>query len=171
MKRLAMLLGILSLFLFLAGGQAQEPLPSWVSITPAQDCSQGCWRIVDAYYIGEEGSGGRHHLFGRTQDAQGNYIVAPFTLAWSDGDAQANTKLPPDWGDHALFGCFSPNEGEVGGYRAWAGDWESNADTIKGLGLPYCLHVSYYVTWKWQPANTTPTPTPAYRLRLPIILR
>ncbi len=154
---------------------AREPLPEWVSIQPAQDCSQGCWRIADAYYLPQEESNGLHHLFGRSQDIGGAYIVAPMTLAWSDGSATANTKLPPDWGDHALWDCFFPDQGEIGGYSGWIGE-RANSDVISGMGLPYCHHVTYWVTWRWNPGGEIPTPTPTigtlpYSVHLPLIRR
>lgn len=175
MKRLAMLLGILLLFLFLAGGYAQEPFPEWVSVVPAQDCGAGCW-VLDrerSEYWNEEESHGLHHAFAIALDQYGNQIAGlPFTVAYPTGADTVLTKPAPDWADIALYASFNPNEGEVGPYWAYMGTGGGdNSEHVRGLGLPLNAHVSYRLVWKWQPANTTPTPTPAYRLRLPIILR
>jgi hypothetical protein len=151
----------------------RSPLPPWVTLSPAADCSGGCWRIVDAEYWTEEESQGLHHVFARALDAQGNQLAGvPFTVAWPDGSVTIPTKPAPDWTDAALWDCFFPDRNEVGAYRGWMGG-EARSDTISGMGLPYCAHVSYVVTWQWSaggPAVTpTITPTPAHRLYLPII--
>jgi hypothetical protein len=140
---------------------AASPLPPWVSITTATNCTHGCWKIVDAVYWNEGESNGLHHLFARTLDSHGNQIVQPFTVAWADGSTTAQTKPPPDYGDIPLWDCHFPDQGETGAYRGFAGIWEANSDTIHGLGLPYCQHVSFVVTWQWVESGSTPTPTPA----------
>lgn len=192
-RLVALLLTTAVLLLLLAQTvHSQSPFPVYwdsrldalnITYHPATDCSAGCWRLVSAEYLDEGQSAGLHHAFARTLDAAGNQIVDRFTVGWSEGSVTVETKPPPDWGDVALWDCYFPNQGEAGGYRAWAGIWEANSDTVEGLGLPYCWHVSYRLTWQWVENNgggtatptatptlaPTATPTPAYRLGLPII--
>lgn len=175
MKRLALLFAAAAFLLFVYAVRSQSPLPEWVSITPAQDCSAGCWRLASAEYLDEGQSGGLHHIFAKTLDAGGNQIVDRFTVAWADGSVTVATKPPPDWGDVALFDCFFPDQNEIGGYETWAGIWRANSDVVSGLGLPYCQHVSYKLTWRWSNGGETPTPTPtpqwAHKLYLPTIAK
>lgn len=183
MKRLALLFAAAVFLLFVYAVRSQSPLPPWVSIAPAQDCSAGCWRVVSAEYLDPVQSQGLHHLFAKTLDVQGNQIVGRMNIAWDGGSTWAQTKPPPDYGDLPLFACFSPSEGQVGGYRGYAGEWEANSDVVTGMGLPECQHVSYRVIWIWDngggtatptPLPTpspTPTPTPAFRLWLPMVGR
>lgn len=131
-----------------------------VTYHPATTCTPGCWRLVSAEYLDEQQSQGLHHVFARTLDAAGNQIVDKFTVGWADGSVTVNTKAPPDYGDIALWDCYAPNEGEHGGYRAWGGVWESTSDSIVGLGLPYCAHVSFKLTWRWSAGGDVPTTTP-----------
>jgi hypothetical protein len=167
----------------------RSPLPPWVTLSPAADCSAGCWRIVAAEYWGEEESAGLHHAFARALDAQGNQQAGQLlTVAWPDGSVTVPTKPEPDWTDVSLWDCFFPDRNEVGAYRGWMGN-KAQSDVIRGMGLPYCAHVSYVITWQWTPngatatATTAPTvtrtatpsvvptitPTPSHWLYLPIV--
>ncbi len=139
---------------------ARDPMPAWVEITPAADCSQGCWRLVSADYWDVEQSAGLHHVFARALDAGGSQLEnIPLTVAWADGSVTIPTKAAPDWTDAALWDCFNPDRGEVGGYSAWVGD-RAQSDTISGMGLPVCLHVSYALHWQWNNGGEIPTPSP-----------
>jgi hypothetical protein len=153
-----------------------------ITYHPAGDCSQGCWKLVRAEYLDEGQSAGLHHVFAKTLNPAGHQIIDRFTVAWADGSVTVDTKAPPDWGDVALWDCYFPDQGEPGGYRAYAGLWESQSDSVRGLGLPYCWHVSFRLTWQWIPAgNPTPTPAPTatptptpppplpFRLGLPLV--
>jgi hypothetical protein len=188
MKRIALFFAAAAFFLLVLAARSQSPYPvEWdprldalnVTYHPATDCSAGCWRLVSAEYLDEGQSAGLHHVFAKTLDAAGNQIVDRFTVAWADGSVTVDTKPPPDWGDQALWDCYFPDQGEAGGYRAWAGIWEANSDVVAGMGLPYCLHTSLWLTWRWVPDSEAPTPTPPptatptprYRLGLPIIHR
>lgn len=177
MKPLALAALVFACLLFAV--RAQSPLPPWVSVVAAQDCSAGCWRVVSVEYLDEVQSAGLHHLFARTLDVQGNQIVGKMNIAWDGGSTWAQTKPPPDFGDIPLWACFRANEGEVGGYKGFAGEWEANSDVVRGMGLPYCAHVSYRITWRWDNGGVTPTPTDTatptaewgHRLYVPIIRR
>ncbi len=132
-----------------------------ITYTPAPNCAPGCWRLVSAEYLDEGQSQGLHHVFARTLDVAGNQIVDRFTVGWADGAVTVDTKAPPDYGDIALWDCYAPNEGERGGYRAWGGTWEAQSDTVEGLGLPYCAHVSFRLVWQWVNGGSAPTATPS----------
>jgi len=182
--RIAILLFILSAFLLLWGCSvdpgpvhSQSPLPEWVTITEAQDCSAGCW-VVDlerSEYWDIEESQGLHHAFAIALDPHGNQIAGlPFTVAYPTGSDTVLTKPAPDWADIALYADFDPNQGEAGPYWAYMGTGGGdNSEHVTGLGLPLNLHVSYRLVFVWQDGGGTATPTPdlRYKLGLPIISR
>lgn len=150
-------------------GSAARP-PVWdprldeynVTYHPAANCSQGCWELTRAEFLDEGQSGGLHHVFAKSLTADGQQVGGtPWRVAWADGMDEAETKPPPDWGDLALWDCYFPDQGEAGGYRAWMGATESQSDVVRGMGLPYCIHTSFRLTWQWNPGGpATPVPTP-----------
>lgn len=133
-----------------------------VTYHPAADCSNGCWQLLRAEYLDEGQSGGLHHVFAKSLDVSGQHVGGtPWRVAWMDGMDQSVTKPPPDWGDLALWDCYFPDQGEAGGYRAYMGTTESRSDVVRGMGLPYCIHTSFRLTWQWNPGiPPTPTATP-----------
>jgi len=159
--------------LYAMPGSAARP-PLWdprldelnVTYHPATNCSQGCWQLLRAEYLDEGQSGGLHHVFAKSLSATGEHIGGTlWQVAWPDGMDEATTKPPPDWGDLALWDCYFPDQGEAGGYRSWMGATESQSDVVRGMGLPYCIHVSFRLTWQWNPggpptSTATPTVTP-----------
>lgn len=171
MKRLALSFALLAFLLLLAASRAQSPLPHWVTITPAQDCSAGCW-VVDlerSEYWGDSESGGLHHVFAIALDEQGNQIAGlPVTVAYPMGADTVLTKPAPDWADIALWADFDPNQGESGPYWAYMGrGGGNNSEHVRGLGLPLNLHVSYRLAWRWQ-SGEIPT---GHRVALPLVWR
>jgi hypothetical protein len=181
------------------GGGSHARPPIWdprlddlnVSYHPAADCSEGCWRLVRAEYLDKGQSGGLHHIFAKSLDANGQQIGGTtWGVGWPDGADISTTKPPPDWGDLAMWDCYFPDQGQVGGYRAWMGATENRSDIVRGMALPYCHHVVFRLTWQWDegthltlfpivfsgqtaapvpsatlPPNTTATPT---RTRTPV---
>lgn len=150
--------------------QSKTVLPPWVTRHPVTDCSQGCWRIESIDYRDASTSGNLHHIFAKAKNANGQYIVTTWQVDTATQTYTLQTKPPPDWGDFPMFECFSPSEGEVGGYSVWMGTDRDKSEWLSGLGLPECQHETVYVTWRRDNGGTaTPTPTPAHRLWLPII--
>ncbi len=155
-------------------GSAARP-PVWdprlddynVTYHPAADCSQGCWELARAEFLDEGQSGGLHHVFAKSLSADGQHLGGtPWRVAWAGGMDLSTTKPPPDWGDLALWDCYFPDQGEAGGYRAWMGTTESRSDVVRGMGLPYCIHTSFRLTWQWNPGGPpTPTIPPTATLR------
>jgi hypothetical protein len=146
---------------------ADPPPPELgVTVQPAQTCTAGCWRLESIDYRDENASGGLHHAFAILRDEQGRHLEGrPWTVAWfPNGNVTVHTKPAPEWSDIALWACYAPLEGERGPYIAYAGtDWQAS-DVVWGLGLPYCHHVSFYITWRWEPGGEPLPP----RLYLPI---
>lgn len=137
-----------------------------VVLEPALDCSGGCWRIVDAYYLDEQESGGLHHLFIKLLDEHGNQVGGlPWRVTYPDGNIRILSKPAPDWADFALYDCFNP-ETERGGYTAFASDDPARSDWISGMGLVSCHHVSFGLTWQWSPGFSLPI-----KAWLPIAIR
>ena len=142
--------------------------PLNVTLTLASDCSLGCWRLVSARFEDHIESGGLHHVWAIVQDDLGNQMAGQeWQVAWPGGRAGMFSKPFPEWSDFAMFGpggCYNPDNGP-GPYSAFVvtnGTTDaSRSDVVHGLGLPQCQHVSYRLTWRWQPrAWATPTPEP-----------
>lgn len=137
-----------------------------VSLVPAADCSGGCWRLVEAYYLDPDESAGLHHVFGKALDAEGAQLAGvPLVVAWAEGSTSVPTKPAPDLTDIALWDCYFPEQGP-GGYRAYVGGDERNSDVVAGMGLPSCYHVSFRLVWQWQDAPPAPLPHSVY---LPLV--
>jgi hypothetical protein len=167
--------------------QAMAPLPThvvtdppWITRTNAENCFEGCWRIESVVFEDEDEGGGNHNVYVHMRNQDGLWLAGqPFHVAYPDGDDRALTKAPPDVGDIAIWACFSPGEGEVGPYWVYAGDDPTRSDILWGVGLPECIHVNYWVTFRYEeqvpmPPTPTPTPTPCVecrRLYLPIIVQ
>lgn len=176
MKRIALLFAAAAFLLFIYAVRSQSPMPSWVTIQPAADCSAGCW-VLDlerSEYWDESESNGLHHAFAIALDQHGNQIAGlPFTVAYPTGADTVLTKPAPDWADIPLWASFDPNQGEVGPYWAYMGTGGGdNSEHVTGLGLPLNAHVSYRLAFEWtNGGGGTATPTPAHRLWLPLVRR
>lgn len=149
------------IFVTPGSGSAERP-PTWdprldalnVTYHPVADCTDGCWRLISAEYLDKGQSGGLHHIFARSIDANGQQVGGtPWGVGWPDGADLAVTKPPPDWGDLAMWDCYFPDQGQAGGYRAWMGGTESRSDVVRGMALPYCHHVVFRLTWQWDTGN------------------
>jgi hypothetical protein len=179
MKKYLLLLALVSLMFGITVWQAQgqatassetrSPTLDWdsrldglnVTYQPAADCSAGCWRLESAQYEDESESGGNHNIYGRMRDENGTLLVnATWYVAWPDGTSPPiYTKPEPDWSDFPINACYYPDQGQAGGYRAYAGNNETQSDKVSGMGLPYCWHVNFKLIWQWQPAGAEPTQT------------
>lgn len=127
--------------------------PLGVELVPAESCEAGCWKLISAQYLDEQQSQGLHHAFVKLLDEHGNQLAdMPWHTFWPGGDVRIMSKPAPDWADFALFDCYFPDR-ERGAYSAFAGDNVAQSDQITGLGLPVCTHVSFRLTWQWQPPS------------------
>lgn len=118
-----------------------------VTLSPAQDTSAGYWQLVSAEYLDEQQSAGLHHLYVKALDEQGNQLAGvEWHAYYPDGNVSLLTKYPPDFADYPLYDCFIPPE--RGGYSTYMGSDPAKSDTIHGLGLIYCHHVSFKMTWQ-----------------------
>lgn len=172
------LLALLALLLALLASQTRaaaqpvgQPPPAWdtrlddlhVTWEPAGECSEGCWRLISAEYMDEEQSAGLHHVFAQLRDEAGQQVAGePVTVAWPDGEVTVTSKAAPDWADVPLWSCYFPDQGAAGPYRAFAGGIEAESDVVRGMGLPYCWHVSFRLIWQQVPpgGGGEPEPTP-----------
>lgn len=157
-----------------------------VTLAPAADCSGGCWRLRSARYEDQNEAGGLHHIWARAMDANGSFLEGkPWTVAWPGGSQALSTKPPSEWSDHAMWDCYAVYQGETGAYSAYMGDDPARSDTVRGMGLPYCLHVNFRLVWQWTDPTAPPpaSPTPwayitatlppsngAHRLGFPMVL-
>jgi hypothetical protein len=147
----------------------QQPgnLPSWITVEQAQDCGNGCWHVDSVVFEDADVSGGNHHVFVQSRDEDGAwYAGQAFHVAYPTGDDEAETKMPPDWGNVPVWACFSPDNGEVGPYWVYAGDEPTRSAIVRGIGLPECQHVNIKIVFRFVPGfpapptpSVTPTPT------------
>jgi hypothetical protein len=174
------LIGALLLLLLLLVAPPQQarstPATEWdprldplaITFQPAQDCSAGCWHLVEARYEDPEESAGLHHVWARGQGSDGTLLAGQeWHLAWPEGNLTLQTKPAPDWADSPLWRCYFPENGP-GPYRAYMGSDEARSDVIGGMGLPACHHVSFRLTWQWVDA---PPMELEPRLWLPLLER
>lgn len=111
-------------------------------------------RVYDVATFPERG--GDHHVFGLCLDAQGNVLYQKgFVLSWPDG-YDMTTPEASGWANKPIYAYYFPDRGESGPYR-WA---PLNGNELRGIGLPYRHHYSFFGVWKEQAAGTaTPTAT------------
>jgi hypothetical protein len=123
---------------------------------PVQGLNPGdkYWRLTGAEFLpagNEEGqAGGRHHIYYRVKDENGNNIVgAGIAMGWPDG--QSNDATKPDeggLGNQPMYASFAPERGEKGPYSAWVTANGLPSDKVNGLGLPLNQHVAYVLTYE-----------------------
>jgi hypothetical protein len=122
-----------------------------VALVPAESCEGGCWKLISAQYLDEQQSQGLHHIYIKLLDEHGNQLAdTPWHVTWPGGNVRIMSKAAPDWSDFAMYDCYNTNT-ERGAYSAFAGDNVAQSETVTGLGLPFCIHNSFRLTWKWQP--------------------
>lgn len=157
---------------------ALAPLPEWISILPAEDCSQGCWQVdrKATRYLPEGESNGLHHVFLKTFSIGEQVGGVTWFLEWPGGRDAIQSKPFPDWADAAMWACFFPDQNQTGPYALYVQE-KARSDVVQGLGLPYCHHESIEAVMVWNPGGETPTPTPTATapplpeaLYLPLIL-
>lgn len=168
MGRLAVLLILLLLLVAPVALLDAAPALDWdsrlteigVTLTPAQECSGGCWKLITARYEDDQESGGNHNIFTRLYSESGDIIAgAPWHVRWPDGNITVYSKAPPEWADFPIFDCYFPDR-ERGAYSAYAGDDPLKSDTVSGMGLPACFHVNYRLEWQFQVAAPCTSCTP-----------
>jgi hypothetical protein len=134
-----------------------------VTVQPATNCSDGCWKLYSAQFQDRDKAQHLHHVWARAMDASGTYLEGvPWYVGWPSGGDSLLTKAPSEWADYPLWDCYGPNEGETGAYRAYMGNDETRSDVVRGMGLPYCQHVNYRLIWQWtvgQPEEPAVTAT------------
>lgn len=177
---LALVLFIIWAIIWTYPGAAKDvdwDVPYWVTITPAEDCSQGCWDLYSFKWVDYPESGGNINIYTTMALTSTQHPVSdlPWHTYWPDGNVRILTKAPPDVSDFPMYGgCFDPDI-ESGPFSIYAGDHQDMSVTVSGMGLPQCQHVIYIAKFIWQEAPLqTPTPTPTrippnYWLYLPLI--
>ncbi len=73
-----------------------------INIVPANvQPGEQYWRVVEARFLNEKESGGKHHIYVDVLDENGTRVVGqPITVFWGDGSHTSNVedKAPPDLG-------------------------------------------------------------------------
>ncbi len=134
-------------------------------LQPAQvQPGQGYWRLVEAAWLDEEESEGRHHILVDILDSQGRRMVGvPVRFWWNGGEDIQPTQAKPGEPFAVDFAMYAV----APAYGAAPADG-SPADRVWGMGLgsieqPYfTIHTSYRLVWQWTVASggSPPTPTP-----------
>lgn len=130
-------------------------MAAFITVNGSWDDVPDWARVYDVPSFPERG--GDHHVFGLCLDAQGNVLYQKgFVLSWPDGAAGA-TPEASGWANLPIYGgAYYPDQGQSGPYR-WA---TLNGNELRGIGMPYNHHVSFFAVWREQAAGTaTPTPT------------
>ena len=58
-----------------------------------------------------------------------------------------------------MYAEYDPDEGECGGYRAFAGEDVGESDVVVCMGLPERQHVNFPLVWWWSSGGNAPTAT------------
>ena len=101
-------------------------------------------------------AGGDHHLFAAVIGLDGQFMQCKGIFFWSDGLRKLGypnysgyvpreTDPSSGWGDIPVFAGYFPDQGQSG---PWCWTTVGPADVMGGGGLPYNLHVSWFVVWQ-----------------------
>lgn len=112
----------------------------------------GTWRLVAARWRNEAESGGRHHIYFDTVDADGKRVTGvQVRIAWNGGEAMITTEAKPG----EPFAANFPMYAVAPAYSAQPAD----GDLVGGMGLgsieqpAYAIHTSYELVWQWAPGD------------------
>lgn len=127
-----------------------------VRYEPTADCAEGCWKLISVRYEDEHESGGLHHIWFRALDENEVQVAGvPWFVSWPDGRDQLDSLPSPFWKDYPLWAGYNPDR-ERGPYSV---DMGAHSDALTGLGLPWRHHVSFWLTYQWEPSDGEATPT------------
>lgn len=114
--------------------------------------SAGAWRLVSARWLDEAESGGRHHIYIDTVDADGKRVIGvPVVIRWDGGSAIVTTETKPNEPFAANFAMYAV----APAYSAQP----VNGDGVGGMGLgsieqpKFKIHTSYELIWQWIPGD------------------
>lgn len=137
-------------------------IPQW-----ARDAYLRPWGAPDYFDDG----GGDHHMFGAIVDATTNRTIKPAAIHyWTWTDNANHVTMPvkdkSGWANVLMFNIFYPDldaDPNTGARGAWA--WTPAvdgiaADVVKGGGMPFDWHVSFFITWELTTGVGEPPPPP-----------
>lgn len=146
---------------------APNPLPYWLTITPA--LLLPAYKLIRVEYVSPEDprNNGSTNIYCKFLDEQGKYQQG--IKCWQDWGDDRASDMTEKQGDlmfnNEPFGCsffqsgdssFDPNKGQVGAYTCYA---EQPSDKLGKMGLPLRRHVQYLLVWQWTTQPTPPPPT------------
>jgi hypothetical protein len=111
---------------------------------------QRYWRLVDARWMDERQSAGKHSIYVEVLGLHGNRIVGqPVTFQWTGHSlvVPVEDRPPPDWGvNFPMYNVLGSYATSVDG---------APSDRVVGMGLgttenPYfTVHTCFYLTFRW----------------------
>jgi hypothetical protein len=121
-----------------------------VRIEPAfVGTGQPYWRLVEVRWADEQEAEGKHNIYVKALNAQGNRAVGqPVLVQWGSGSVVLPIEAgpPPEWG--ANFPMYNT----LGSYTVSMGG--ATSDRITGLGLGtaqapgFTIHTCFYLTFR-----------------------
>lgn len=127
-------------------------IPQW-----ARDTYLRPWGAPDYF----DDAGADHHIFGavvgatKVPDKAGQI----FYRTWTDNGNHTVQSVKPKsgWANIIMTGKYFPDQGQVGPYE-WQPFGVVPGDAVRGAGMPYNLHVSFFATWQLvtEPATEQP---------------
>jgi hypothetical protein len=131
-----------------------QPTPVWdarldilkVKILPAPDVARvPYWRVTEATYEAWQEAGGRHHVYVRLLDENGQDVDGAITVSWPDGQVEVKTEHKPPEDPYSKWSINFPMYGPAGSYNVAV---SGVSETVKGVGMPGKEHVNYMITFQ-----------------------
>ncbi len=123
-----------------------------ISVT---ETTNATWDIAVVKYQDPNESGGKHHIYFFTRDANGNPEPGVTCIVdWVGREEPQPFKTQTDTNGEANFPMFANLNTSLknGPYFAFI-ESDSNSDIVRGMGLPEKHHVCYWLTFQPQTAQ------------------
>lgn len=135
--------------------QALGSIPQW-----ARDAGYlKPWGSPDYF----DDAGGDHHAFGCVWDETNQRpfkqeVIHYYT--WTDDSNHVDTpvKAQSGWANVVMYNKYYPDQGERGAW-AWYPKGPHPADVVRGGGMPYGNHVSFFAAWTLTTGGIVVPPT------------
>jgi hypothetical protein len=104
------------------------------------------WKLVSAKLEDPKESGGRHHIYIRMIDENGQLAEgATLTVSWADGKQPLTMERKRGNDIYDIYGANFPMYAPPGSYRVAA---DGISDTVTDFGMPFKQHVNYLLVFQ-----------------------